>query len=125
MVSKYPWLRIRFEYSDKYSSYIVSFSPSEIISSTDDFNWEAMDFEDNLNDLYGEQAPLFCDDESLFKLPCNAVTIENTENISVQTPIMFTCDIDNHDWRFCNVPNDKGQLMQDDHTKPKYEFIAA
>lgn len=68
MMAKYEWLSIKFEYSYKFRSYLVSFSPSSKINECDNFCIEAMSFEDEMNKLYGDDAPLFCDDEKYFKL---------------------------------------------------------
>lgn len=68
MLTKYEWLSIKFEYSNKLRNYLVSFSPSSKIQVSDEFCEESMSFEDEMNRLYGDDAPLFCDDEKYFKL---------------------------------------------------------
>ena len=68
LVSRHTWLTIRFEYSEKRSVYLVSYSPKCLISGNDTLINEMMDFEDRMNDVYGDDAPLFCEDERLFKL---------------------------------------------------------
>ena len=65
---KYGWLTVKFEFSDRYDTYLVSFYPSSIIENSDQFNIDAMAFEDKMNDQFGDMAPLFCDEESCFKL---------------------------------------------------------
>lgn len=72
MMIKYEWLSIKFEYSNKLSNYLVSFSPSSKIEESDDFCEESMNFEDEMSKQYGDLAPLFCDDEKYFKLSENA-----------------------------------------------------
>ena len=76
MLTKYEWLRVKFEFSAKRGIYLVSFSPKSQIELSDEFNIEAMRFEDELNDRYGDNAPLFTDEEELFELSDNAVVIE-------------------------------------------------
>ena len=66
MVSRYTWLTLRFEYNEKRDVYLVSYSPEE--KAGDDFVTEAIAFEDRMNELYGDYAPLFCYDEELFRL---------------------------------------------------------
>ena len=66
MVSRYTWLTIRFEYSEKERVYLVSYSPEE--KAGDDFVIESIALENRMKELYGDYAPLFCYDEELFRL---------------------------------------------------------
>lgn len=75
---KYEWLTVRFEFSKARGNYLVSFYPLSRIENDDKFNLEVMDFEDKLNQEYGLDAPLFCDEGSLFKLSPFAETYSNT-----------------------------------------------
>ena len=77
LVSRYTWLTIRFEYSEKRSVYLVSYSPKRLISGNDTLINEMMDFEDRMNDVYGDDAPLFCEDERLFKLSPEAEVVRH------------------------------------------------
>lgn len=69
---RYDWLTIKFEYSSNRGCYVVSFSPETMISLDEEFCEEAMNFEDEMNEEFENEAPLFCDDEKLFKLSPNA-----------------------------------------------------
>ena len=75
MLEKYAWLRIKFEFNESRGVYMVSFSPLNHIESSDDFNIDVMTFADEMNALYGNDAPLFTDEESLFALSPNAEVI--------------------------------------------------
>lgn len=77
VITKFEWLSIKFEYSDKLKVYLISFSPSSKIDKSDDFCMEAMRFEDSMNAEYGDDAPLFCDEEEYFKLSDNAEIISS------------------------------------------------
>ena len=66
MVSRYTWLTIRFEYSEKERVSLVSYSPEE--KAGDDFVIESIALENRMKELYGDYAPLFCYDEELFRL---------------------------------------------------------
>ena len=77
LVSRYTWLTIRFEYSEKRSVYLVSYSPKCLISGKTALINEMMDFEDRMNDVYGDDAPLFCKDEELFKLSPEAEEVRH------------------------------------------------
>lgn len=102
MMTKYEWLSIKFEYSCKFKSYLVSFSPSSKIEESDEFCEESMNFEDEMNKLYGDDAPLFCDDEKYFKLSKNAEIVKrnflnrNIERLSFEniynTPYIYQPD---------------------------------
>ena len=75
MLEKYAWLRIKFEFNESRGVYMVSFSPLNHIESSDEFNIDVMTFADDMNALYGNEAPLFTDEESLFALSPNAEVI--------------------------------------------------
>ena len=79
MLERFIWLCIRFEYNKERGVYLISFSPSEKIDESEDFCREALAFEDRMNALYGDDAPLFCDEERCFKLS------EQAEEIKVYT----------------------------------------
>lgn len=96
MVSRYRWLTIKFEYSEKRGVYLVSYSPAVDICSNDDFMSESMAFEDKMNALYGDDAPLFCDEEKYFKLSDNAETIKYVKTEVVRLSFSKT----NRSWNF-------------------------
>ena len=75
MVNRYEWLTIRFEYNENRGHYLVSYYPAERINQSDEFCLESSDFEDSINLKYLNNAPLFCDDERLFRLSPKAETI--------------------------------------------------
>ena len=85
MTERYPWLSIKFEYSDRKGAYLVSFSPIDKIELDDDFNIEAMRFSDEMNALYGDDAPLFTDEEKLFQLSEDAEVISARSYFSAVT----------------------------------------
>lgn len=72
MLQKYTWLSIKYEYSDIEKCFLVSFSPSLLTKASENFSREALEFENKMNIEYDTDAPLFCDDEELFKLSSNA-----------------------------------------------------
>lgn len=76
MVKIYKWLTIKFEYNEEKNRYLVSYSPKYKIQNDDNFMKESMMLEDYFNMVYGELAPLFFDDEELFKLSPNAEVIK-------------------------------------------------
>lgn len=78
MLQKYAWLNIKYEYSDIERCFLVSFSPGVITKASEDFSKDALEFENKMNAEYDTDAPLFCDDESLFKLSSNAMCISNS-----------------------------------------------
>ena len=68
MTNLYEWLVVRFDYSDIRNRYLVSFHYEKEIEENNPFYGDAISFEDKMNELYNENAPLFCDEESLFHL---------------------------------------------------------
>lgn len=94
MVNKYNWLTIKYEFSSSYGVYLVSFSPISEITESEEFNVEVMRFEDEMNSQYGNNAPLFCDEERNFKLTDNAVILGAEANAYVTVrlnSVQMTC----------------------------------
>lgn len=75
MTKKYSWLRIKFEFNQRRGVFMVSFSPVSRIEQSDEFNLDAINFADEMNETYGNEAPLFTDEETLFKLSVNAEVV--------------------------------------------------
>lgn len=109
MQNKYTWLTIKYEYSEWRECFLVSLSPTSEISKDWDFCDEKMDFTDKLHDEFGDEAPLFCNDESLFELsdkaivlPCknSHITIGDIELVPISLPVdigdMVTAIQDSH-----------------------------
>jgi len=66
--SKYSWLQIKMEYNEDRKIFLVSYSPSSEIEKHHEFILESMMFENSMNQKYGIDAPLFTEEEELFKL---------------------------------------------------------
>ena len=71
MTMKYNWLQVKLEYKEDHGVFLVSFSPVSQIELSEEFNREAMQFADEMNAIYGNEAPLFTDEEALFKISDN------------------------------------------------------
>lgn len=79
MLSKYDWLSFKYEFDEKRNVFLVSYFPADKINTNDEFCRDAMAFEDKVNYLYGDDAPLFEDEETLFPLSEKAIVISNTK----------------------------------------------
>lgn len=75
MVSKFDGLTIRFEYNDKYRCYIVSYNRLQNKEQANKFYRYLIKFEKVLEDKYPFKAPLFSENERLFKLSDKAIII--------------------------------------------------
>lgn len=95
MVEQYNWLTIKYEYSEFYRTFLVSFSPLEVIDNNDDFNKDVLAFEDLMTAEFGDDAPLFTDDEKLFPVS-DAATV-----ITKNTTLFAGLDINT---AFCLLP---------------------
>ena len=87
MVEKYDWLTIKYEYSDFYHTFLVGFSPLGIIDNHNDFNRDALAFEDLMTAEFGDNAPLFTDEEELFSLSAEATVI--AKNVTTSTRLVI------------------------------------
>lgn len=83
ITSRFQWISVKYEYSDKLKSFLVSFSPSDKINESDEFCIEAMRFENEMNEKYGDNAPLFCDDEKYFTLSEHSEIINFDKNNTI------------------------------------------
>lgn len=72
MLVKYTWLKIKYEYNDAKECFLVSFYTSSNLEYPDSFDKEVLMFEEDMDNQYGDYSPLFCDNETLFKLSSNA-----------------------------------------------------
>lgn len=93
ITKKYTWLRIKFEFNERRGVYMVSFSPISHIEHSDEFNIDAMRFADEMNATYGNEAPLFTDEENLFTLSSNAEVVETRSFISVGCSLPYSTSI--------------------------------
>lgn len=74
ITSAYLGLQVRFEYSESRGVFLVSLYTDEI-DDMERFSIDVMSFEDEMEDMYGYDAPLFCDNEELFRLSSKAETV--------------------------------------------------
>lgn len=75
MVSIYTWLTIKFEFSNRYKTFLVDFIYPSQYGDDESFHRAAMAFNDKMCDTYGDDAPLFTNNEKLFSLSENAQII--------------------------------------------------
>lgn len=75
LVTKYDWLTIKYEYNEMYGCHLVSYSPITLINVSEDFITDSMQLQRKMEDLYDDAAPLFCDEEDIFKLTPNATML--------------------------------------------------
>lgn len=74
LANKYPWLSIKYEYSQTRGVYLVTYIFNEGADSSD-FVQDTMVFENEISLLFGTNAPLFCDNQELFNLSENAIIV--------------------------------------------------
>jgi hypothetical protein len=72
IINTYNWLTIKYEYNVERNLFLVSFSPKKEIDRHEELCTKILEFEDKINALYGDEAPLFCDDEEYFHLSTHA-----------------------------------------------------
>lgn len=81
ITSEYAGLKVRFEYNEARRVYLVSLC-TDGIADMESFSREVMSFEDEMENIYGCDAPLFCDNEELFQLSPGAQTIVGITEMS-------------------------------------------
>lgn len=81
MLAKYTWLKVKYEYNEAKECYLVSFYISSGIENLD-FDKDVLEFEEAMDNKYGDSSPLFCDNEELFKLSSGAkILYSKSKNI--------------------------------------------
>lgn len=79
MLKKYIDVSFRYEYNEKRNVYLVSYSINVDECQESAFFKDVMAFEDKMDLLFENDAPLFCEGESLFKLSSDAIIKSNSE----------------------------------------------
>lgn len=77
LTTEFPWLSARYEYRKSWATFLVSYAPSCTMFSDDNILNRMMVLEDKLIDKYGDDAPLFCEEENLFTLSTDAILIKD------------------------------------------------
>ncbi len=90
LIKKFDWLEVRYEYSEERGVFLVSYGPKSETSGSEDFASDAIAFEDRVNDLFGDDAPLFCNGEELFELSPSTHTLGARSSASLST---FSTDV--------------------------------
>lgn len=75
IVAEFPWLTVRYEFSENLGTYIVGYYPSVKIDRCEEFCRKAMIFEDDIRKSLGDNAPLFGNEEECFVFSDNAICI--------------------------------------------------
>lgn len=82
MVRAYTWLKIKFEYSERFRTILIDLVYPPQYGNDEDFHRDALAFNDKMCKVYGDDAPLFTDNEKLFKLS-NAAHVVCANSYSV------------------------------------------
>lgn len=77
MTGTYSWLKLKYEFCEALNVFLVGLYPVEIIEKDDEFCLEVMKFADEMNRLFGDNAPLFGFEESCFKFSENVIVYGN------------------------------------------------
>lgn len=76
LCNTYVGLLFRFEYSQEYETFIVSYNAPESMLHDATFCRDLLQIETKLNDTYGDDAPLFTEKERLFTVSDQAEVVE-------------------------------------------------
>ena len=82
MVRTYTWLTIKFEYNERFRTILIDLVYPPQYGNDEDFHRDALAFNDKMCKVYGDDAPLFTDNEKLFKLS-NAAHVVCANSYSV------------------------------------------
>lgn len=91
ITSEYSGLQVRYEYNESRGVYLVSLATDEV-DDMERLSVDVMAFEDEMEDAYGYDAPLFCDNEELFKLSSKAETIIGVQETTPSAEWHFQVD---------------------------------
>lgn len=90
MLKKYTDVSFKYEYNEKRHVYLISYTINGDECQEASFFEDIMAFEDRMDLLFENDAPLFCENESLFQLSDKANLKSNTSfNNAVETILMW------------------------------------
>lgn len=89
ITAKYSWLSVRYEYNEKRRVYLVSYDYARK-SEDPGFIRSSIELEEQMNAFFGDEAPLFCDNEELFHLSPNATQIPTIAKSFSSDPLQNT-----------------------------------
>lgn len=78
MLKKYTDVSFKYEYNERRHVYLISYTINGDECQESSFFNDIMAFEDKIDLLFENDAPLFCENESLFELSDNAILKSNT-----------------------------------------------
>lgn len=79
MVKSFSWLTIKVDRSEVSGTCLVDLIYPEEYGDDEEFNREALAFEEKMTRLYGDNVPLFTDNGELFSVSDNAQVITNAD----------------------------------------------
>lgn len=112
MTNRYKWLIIKFEYNEKRGVYLISYEPTREIKENPCFINDSMNFEDKLSAIYGDEAPLFCDEEKYFKLSPEAEVIQYCHYDFINVDLVKQ-QPQQHRWEFPQDSNNDQEIYPD------------
>ncbi len=78
MVERYTWLTIKYEFSKNDETILASFYGDKAHLESEEFCKNVLMFENEMQDKWEDDAPLFCDNEDLFGISNSAKVINNS-----------------------------------------------
>lgn len=87
MVKSFSWLTIKVERSEESGTCLVDLIYPVECGDDEEFNREALAFEEMMTRLYGESVPLFTDNGELFSVSDNAQVITNADTTFTEVEI--------------------------------------
>jgi len=98
----YSWLTVRYEFCETLNVFLVGLYPTEIIEKDDEFCLEVLTFADEMNRLYGDNAPLFGFEETCFKFSEKSIVYgsQSCENLIKHEFMMADFYVENQDYSY-------------------------
>ncbi|MBQ9218073.1 MAG: hypothetical protein IJ724_07215 [Muribaculaceae bacterium] len=112
MVRIYTWLTIKFEYSNRYKTFLVDLVYPSQYGDDENFHRAAMAFNDKMCDTYGDDAPLFTNNGKLFSLSDDAqIVCEPYSDFKTMTLDIRLLSLG--DWNQSLTPVTTSHIVQD------------
>ena len=87
MIIKYPWSMFKYEYSERYRSYLVCSYPESLINSCDEFYDDEFAFWDKVENDFPDETVLICSGEALFSCSEKALVFKNRQKVEIPETI--------------------------------------
>ncbi len=122
MVDIYNWLTIKYEYSKRYRTFLIDFVYPSQYGNNESFHRAALAFNEKMCETYGDDAPLFTNNEKLFTLSDNAQVVCTNSYSVFETMTLAVRLTSLGRWNKSKTPSTTSHVVKGEET-PAYDNV--